>query len=271
MVSAMTEDAFEPELKVLDEHKGKMRFQGDPMQALIKRREVVEEGTGFYAIGPLLTTVIEYLDTRVRQIASELGAHPYRFPALINPEYLEKVQYFVNFPHSLSFVSHLNENLDDIERFAAEAHCEHGHVKADSKLFSDAPAMLSPTVCHHLYAVLANTVIDAPGMIATASGNCFRYEARNMYSLERLWNFNMREIVFVGEDDFVGDGLETVRRAFSAVLRELDLTHQVITATDPFFVGTFRDQAAYQAAFELKHEIRAAVPYRFEFCRGRIV
>jgi seryl-tRNA synthetase len=262
MVVTMTEDAFEPELKVLDEHNGTMPFGEDPMPALVARREVLEEGTGFYALGPLLTSVVDYLDGRVRKIASELGARPYRFPALINPAYLEKVQYFKNFPHSLGFVTHLNENLPDIEQFAALACCENGQVQADGKLFSKPSAMLSPTICHHLYAALENSEIESPGVIATAEGNCFRFEARNMYSLERLWNFTMREIIFVGEEDFVSEGLEAVRIAMAAVLRDLDLTHQVITATDPFFVGTFRDQAAYQAAFELKYEIRAAVPFR---------
>ena len=99
-------------------------------------------------------------------------------------------------------------------------------------------------------------------MAATAMGNCFRFEARNMLSLERVWNFTMREIIFVGQDDFVSDNLTAVRQAFRSVLEELDLTYAVETANDPFFVGTFRDQAAYQAAFELKYEIRANLPYK---------
>jgi len=32
----------------------------------------------------------------------------------------------------------------------------------------------------------------------TALGNCFRYESTNLTGLERLWDFAMREIVFVG-------------------------------------------------------------------------
>lgn len=83
-----------------------------------------------------------------------------------------------------------------------------------------------------------------------------------MYALERAWNFTMREIIFVGEEDFVAAKLEQVRSAVTPILAELDLTYSVETANDPFFVDTFRDQAAYQAAFELKYEIQADIPYR---------
>lgn len=262
LVSAMAEDAFEPELKVLEERTGAMRFSGDPMESLIRRREVRQEGVGFYAIGPLLTTLIKYVDEKLQEIASRMGASPYRFPALISPEYLEKVQYFKNFPHSLGFVTHLNENLSDIEQFSEKAQCAGGHVRVNRDLFSDAPAMLSPTVCHHLYAALAGGEVKGQGFAATAEGNCFRFEARNMFSLERVWNFTMREVIFVGEDDFVSDQLSKLRQAFRPVLDELDLSFTVKTANDPFFVGTFRDQATYQAAFELKYEIQAPVPYR---------
>ncbi len=263
LVRDMIEDAFEPDFKVLEQHSGGMSFDTDPMPVLLHNREVVQEGIGYYAFGPLMAAVIEHIDERIRTIASSMGARPYRFPALIAPDYLEKVQYFKNFPHSLSFVTHLNEDLEDIQRFSDEAHTdEHGHVHAAKELFTSPAAMLSPTVCHHLYLGLENTEIASPGLIATAAGNCFRYEAGNMYSLERVWNFTMREIVFVGEDDFVTERLQAVRLAFAEVLKELDLTYSVMTANDPFFVGTFRDQAAYQAAFELKYEIRADVPYR---------
>lgn len=261
LVRSMCEDAFEPEMKILEERTGSQPYALDPMEELLRRREVVKEGDGFYAIGPLMTSVMDFFEHRILEIAETVQAVPHRFPALISSEYLEKVQYFKNFPHSLAFVSHLNESLADIERFADEAHCCAGQVIADQAVFARPTAMLSPTVCHHLYNTLAGTRIIPEGLVATAFGNCFRFEARNMASLERIWNFTMREIIFVGDDDFVEQGLTRVRSAFGNVLAELDLSYSVMTANDPFFIGTFRDQAAYQAAFELKYEVRALLPH----------
>ncbi|GGJ63825.1 hypothetical protein CDQ92_19080 [Sphingopyxis bauzanensis] len=261
LVTSMCDDAFIPDIRTLSERRGAMRFSDDPMPDLLARREVVQEGEGFFAIGPLLTGVMDYLEVRLTGIAKEQGAAPYRFPALISSSYLEKVQYFKNFPHSLAFVSHLNANVEDIDRFAREAHCCGPIIKVDPAVMAAPKAMLSPTICHHLYHMLEGTRIDETGFVATAFGHCFRYESRNMNALERVWNFTMRELIFVGDEDFVEAGINRAREAFEEVLADLDLSYAIMTANDPFFVGTYRDQAAYQAAFELKYEVRAPLPY----------
>lgn len=262
LVTAMAEDAFEPEFRVLEEHAFANPGTADPMPELLRRREVVQEGPGYFVVGPLLTKLIGSVERKLIAIAAEMNASPYRFPALIAPNYLEKVQYFRNFPHSLSFATHLRENLPDIDTFSNEATTEDGRVCVDHHVYATAPALLSPTVCHHLYLTLSGCQIPGRGMTATATGNCFRYESRNMASLERVWNFTMREIVFVGDEEYVRTRLDEVRERIRPVLEQLQLTHQVMTANDPFFIGTFRDQAAFQAAFELKYEIRANLPYK---------
>lgn len=261
LVASMCEDAFLPDIRTLSGHKGQMAFTDNPMPLLLARREVVREGEGFFAIGPLLTGLMDFFEAELTRIAEVEGADRYRFPALISSSYLEKVQYFKNFPHSLSFVSHLNEDIDDIQRFASEAHCCGPVIKVDPAVMSAPKAMLSPTVCHHLYHLLEGTRIDEAGLVATAFGHCFRYESRNMDALERVWNFTMRELIFVGDEDFVEARIIRVREAFDKILARLDLTYDVMTANDPFFAGTYRDQAAYQAAFELKYEVRAPLPY----------
>lgn len=261
LVVSMCEDAFLPDVRTISERWGNMAFSEDPMPLLLAHREVKQEGDGFFAIGPLLSGVMDFVEAELLRIAAEQGAAHYRFPALISSSYLEKVQYFRNFPHSLAFVSHLNEDVDDIDRFAQEAHCCGSLVKMDPGLLSAPKAMLSPTICHHLYHYLEGARIEEQGVVATAFGHCFRYESRNMSALERVWNFTMRELIFVGDEDFVEAGINRARAAFEEVLAKLDLSYAVMTANDPFFVGTYRDQAAYQAAFELKYEIRAPLPY----------
>jgi seryl-tRNA synthetase len=208
---------------------------------------------------------VQYFESRMIEVAEEMNAVSFRFPALISPRYLERVQYFKNFPHSLSFVSHLRENLPDIQRFMDQASVsDDGAVFAPPEGYSQPSAMLSPTVCHHLYLALSESELPESGLVATASGHCFRYESINMVSLERVWNFTMREIIFVGTDNQVHDHINAVREAMRPLLEDLELSYKVVTANDPFFIGTFRDMTAYQAAFELKFEIRADLPYKSE-------
>ena len=69
-------------------------------------------------------------------------------------------------------------------------------ININKNNFSETKAMLSPTICHHLYFMLSNTKLNK-NTIATAQGHCFRYESKNMNFLDRLWNFSMREIIFM--------------------------------------------------------------------------
>jgi seryl-tRNA synthetase len=43
---------------------------------------------------------------------------------------------------------------------------------------------------------------------------------------------------------------------------EFGIAYRVESATDPFFVGEFRKQTAFQSAFQLKFEIRASLPFK---------
>jgi len=263
IVDAMSKGGFEPVLRTLEEHFHPSRYGGeDPTGILTERREIVQEGPGFFVLGPLLSRVVDHLERRMLNVAAAMNAVPYRFPALIAPGYLEKVQYFKNFPHSLCFATHLRENLSDIQSFSDRATVERGRVAIDGNVYAPVAAMLAPTVCHHLYLALSDSDLPADGVVATASGHCFRFESWNMNSLERLWNFTMREIIFVGTEADVRTRLDGVRERLRSVLEEFQITYKLVTANDPFFIGTFRDQAAYQAAFELKYEIRAALPYK---------
>ena len=110
VVTAMVDGAFEPGLRIIEDKMDQpVHFDEDPMRHLAAHREVIMEGPGYYSLGPLLSVLIDYFEERYRAVADGMGARPYRFPALISPAYLEKVKYLENFPHSLSFVTHLRE------------------------------------------------------------------------------------------------------------------------------------------------------------------
>ena len=223
---------------------------------------MVQEGPGYFSLGPKLSRLIDYLEQRIIDVAGSLGAAPYRFPAMISPAFLERVKYLENFPQSLSFVTHLREDLEAIKEFSESAHCRNAELCSDPNHFSGIQAMLSPTVCHHLYLTLTDYQIPKDGIVATASGHCFRYESINMASLERVWNFTMREIIFVGDEEFVSNGLDFVRKSITPLMEEFGIAYRIENANDPFFIGNYRDQAAYQNAFNLKYEIRALLPFK---------
>ena len=262
VIEAMVRGAVRPREKVLEDHLDRpVPFRVDPMPALAERGEVVPEEKGIAVLGPLLASLMDFFERAFLDLAQGFGARPYRFPTLISAELLDRVEYFRSFPHSITFAAHLRTDLDVIEGFSEAAHIEHKALHVDPAAFAPVTAVLSPAVCFHYYGALSGARLSQ-GVCATAVGNCFRFESSNLASLERLWNFTMREIIFVGAKDFVLENREEARKRVAPLLQAWGLAYRVEGASDPFFVGEFKRQTAFQSAFQLKYEIRALVPHR---------
>lgn len=255
--------AWKPKVQILEDYLDRpVKSRVDPTAELMERGELHQEANGIFALGPLLSRLIEYFEGHFVNLANSFQAQPHRFPTLIPARYMERVGYFQSFPHSLSFVTHLREDLDAIDHFAQEACCTGETLRTPPNTFAEIQTLLSPAVCYHLYFGLADQNLPASGVTATAVGNCFRYESINLTSLERLWNFTMREVIFVGSKEFVLENRETARQRMHKVFEEIGLAYRVESANDPFFIGEFRKQVAFQSAFQLKYEIRARLPFK---------
>jgi seryl-tRNA synthetase len=263
VVLSMARGAFKPKVQVLEDHLDRpVLYREDPLPELLARGEVSQEANGIYALGPLMTHLIDFFESQFLSLADSFDAAPYRFPTLIPARYLERVNYFRAFPHSLTFVTHLREDLDVIDQFSQHAACGPHGLDTPPESFAAIQALLSPAVCYHLYFALADKPLPGGKATATAVGNCFRYEAINLASLERMWNFTMREVIFVGPKDFVLENREVARQRMAAFFEQIGLAYRVESANDPFFIGEFRKQAAFQSAFQLKYEIRARLPFK---------
>jgi seryl-tRNA synthetase len=263
VVLSMAKGAIKPRLQVLEDHLDRpVPFGDDPMAELLASGQVSQEANGIYVLGPLVTRLIDFFEGQFLALAESFGASPYRFPTLIPARYLERVNYFRAFPHSLTFVTHLREDLDVIDEFSQHAACDHEGLTTPLDSFASIQVLLSPAVCYHLYFALADQPLPGGQAVATAVGNCFRYEAINLTSLERMWNFTMREVIFVGSKDFVLENREIARQRMAKFFEQIGLAYRVESANDPFFIGEFRKQAAFQSAFQLKFEIRALLPFK---------
>jgi seryl-tRNA synthetase len=173
---------------------------------------------------------------------------------------MQRCHYIQSFPHALTLTAHLREDLEAIMEFARTARIEDGRLACAFQHLAGVKCLLSPTICFHYYAWLQGTTLAMPRSI-TATGHCFRYESGALSSLERLWDFTMREIIFVGSQDYVLEHRERCVQAAAALLDEWGLSYEIRNATDPFFIDEYSAQSSFQTAFELKFEIRADLPY----------
>ena len=236
-------------------------FTDDPHPLLERAGELTKFGAGRFALGPKLVGLMTLFDRQAVELAREFDAPAHQFPALIGADVLDRCRYLRSFPHSLNVVAHLREDVEHIQHFArhAEWHGEHLEVHGDD--LAPVQCLLSPSVCFHYYESLRGTQLEAPRTI-TALGKCFRWESGNMGGLERLWDFTMREVIFVGPRQHVLDARERSIKLSETLLERWELGYEIRSATDPFFIDDFSTQATFQRAFDLKFEIRAALPYR---------
>jgi seryl-tRNA synthetase len=235
-------------------------FNANPHPLLAEQDEIALFGRGRYGFGPKLVALMEYFDRRALGMAATLQAPKYVFPSLIGADVLDRCKYIRNFPSSLNMVSHLREDLGVIQEFARTAIWNSEHLTCSQSALSGVECLLSPSVCFHWYMWLRNSELPQPRAI-TALGKCFRYESSNLTGLERLWDFTMREIIFVGPSEYVLSSTRARVDMCTGFLDELGIAYEITSATDPFFADSYAVQAAYQQGFDLKFELLAPLPY----------
>jgi len=233
----------------------------DPHAALAASGDLHLFGRGRAGIGPLLARLLDLLGADLRRLGDDLHTAPHRFPTLIGADTLARCRYFEAFPHALTIASHLREDLDAIAAFARDAKVEQGRLVTDPHALAPSECLLSPAVCFHLYAWLAGSKLEGT-TLARAEGKCFRYESGALEGLARLWDFTMSEFVAVGTQPEALAFRERGMARAQTLFDDWGLAYEIHTATDPFFVDAFAKQAVFQAAFELKFEASAVLPYR---------
>lgn len=235
-------------------------YEDDPHPALTASGDLIVYGPGRMGLGPRLSALMAAFDAQIREVADGFAAPPYTFPSLIGADTLDRCRYYRNFPTGLGFVSHLREDHGRLQEFARSAAWDGEGLTVDPASLSRVECLLSPAVCFHYYAQLQGRTLEVPHVV-TAVGKCFRYESTNMQGLERLWDFTMREIIFVGTAAEATGGRERSLQACLALLDEWRLPYEISTAIDPFFADAYAAQAAFQQGFELKFEVLVPLPY----------
>jgi hypothetical protein len=246
----------------LDRRQVQPAYDGDIQAELEAGGHAFRLGQGQYGFGPLFWGLMAYFDGRFQELGRSLGAREHRYPTLIPARIMHRCQYFTSFPQSISMCCHLPEDIQQIEQFMDEVK-EKGVDELEVKN-ARIENVLSSAVCYHAYHQLEGSTLppDQDGVSLLCVGKCFRYESGNLTGIERLWDFTMREIVFVGSPGFVQGRREQCLQWVQDLLEELDLCCAVETATDPFFAGDAMKKALFQKALQLKWEVLVRLPHQ---------
>lgn len=173
------------------------------------------------------------LDQRLRRLALDYEAQEAAYPTLISCDVLRRAEYDRAFPHLLMTATPTSDP----------------HLSADQLYLRENLAtprfFLSPAVCYHTYLHFAGQMIGS-GTIVTARGTCFRNEDRELLVGRRQIEFQMREIVLLGEKSWLEEQLARLQVAVEEVASEFHISGKWQTAADPFFLPSASGKAALQ-------------------------
>ncbi len=194
-------------------------------------------------LGAQELALLDELDRRLVELASGLGAEEQRYPALIARSTVEQAEYPQAFPHLLMFAAPLRD---------PELAANQTPLAAS---LGEAEWCLSPAVCYHAYAQHAGRSVEQ-GFAITARGRCFRHEASVTPGTRQI-EFEMREIIWIGPDDWVEQQLEQGRRRLTVLAADWGLVGEWVVAEDPFFLPAARGKALMQRLQETKLEYQS--------------
>jgi seryl-tRNA synthetase len=230
-------------------------------QDLLDSGAVHESAPGQVTVAEPLLGLMRGLDQALLDLARDhFGAEEHDYPHLIPTATLARAGYLGSFPQHVLLTSRVHPHLDGYRAFTravgrgtpspdvVDAHTTHARLA------------VPPAVCYHTYARYGDRALTAPLTAVTARARCFRHESRYCHSLERLWDFTMRETVLLGEQDQVLAAREAYLTALRALVTNWGLAGHLETANDPFFAtpDTAR-QVWSQRLMELKYELRLPV------------
>lgn len=245
------------------EQKNSSGIEQDVFEKLSTLGWVSRIGDGHLSFSGPALNLFKYIDKCISTTYDEVFSPEDRhFPAMLPASVLAKSGYFDSHPNNVSFATHLKNDFDVIEEFR---HKFGGRSDMDD-LSIDSVATphvcLNPAACLPSYFTLENTKMES-NLVMSWLGRVFRHESKNVEGLERLWEYNVRELVFIGDAEFVHENKQKSIETICDILGKLELDYRIVSSTDPFFatVAAIRKffQKSMQAKFEVKLKINVAV------------
>ncbi|MFI7136114.1 hypothetical protein ACIBQ1_61460 [Nonomuraea sp. NPDC050153] len=233
----------------------------DVFEDMVQRGIAFEAGEGQISVGEPFLSLMDYFDSRFTALAiGEFGACARRYPTLIPTTVMQRCGYFQSSPQLMMFVSRLHADVATYRDFRTEI-AESLDLAAGLRAHcGDFDYCLPPTMCFHTYHELNNRSLPTSALTVTARGKSFRFESRYRRSLERLWDFSIREIVFLGSRDHVLTSRRRLMEQSCELIDSLGLGGSCEVATDPFFAGSDTVERVWsQQLLDLKYELRLPV------------
>lgn len=227
---------------------------------LVRNELVFEAGEGQVALAEPLISLMDRIDALFRNHALSLpSAQEFRYPTLIPSRVLRECGSLESFPHMTMFVTRLHSDIDVYREFGNRLAAGRPLQELVFAHCGNADYSLPLTMCFHTYHQLRDTH-QPVNRVITSRGKSFRFESRYHRTMERLWDYTTREIVFLGDPEFVQECRRRTFDAVRAIVERLGLVARCEVANDPFFATpNIAARVVNQRIFELKYELQMNV------------
>ncbi len=227
----------------------------------LKRRGwLFEVGPGHIGLAGLALELMHKVDrTFTNLYRKHFRAIDRIYPALIKADLLLKCGYFDSHPNLVSLVTHVIDDFDAIEEFRRANEGQEELSIPDLNAIAKPHVCLNPAACFPCYPSFEGQTIREEGCVLTWQGRVFRYESKNITGLERLWEFNQRELVLIGTNEFVTATRLQALEMITEQIVKWDLECQIETAADAFFATVAAAKSFYEKSLGTKAEISLAI------------
>lgn len=220
---------------------------------VLRSEYVTVHGEGLLSLKSKAIRLHKYFDSIFRKFALELGAEEIQYPTLLPLESIVKSGYLRTSPQYSMFVCHSREDIDHLT-------CMHQY-KDEGELMehlSSPQLVLSPAACFHCYMDLENKILNGPKVI-TLKQNVFRHEGRlNWNDFGRLQDYQVREIVFIGDMSYITYCREKIMRKTQNFVSNYGIVSKMCVAHDPFVVPSMQRFKKIQHEEQSKYELQIA-------------
>ena len=230
-----------PARAVFDNRTASCSCSHDILPELLSGDHLIAFGPGQYGMGNLFLKTFKYFERECYRMTLKQNPQEFVYPNLIPRDLMEHTDY-------------ANDQGRGYTWFTPSAP---GDPLAAGVPVETPEHLGKPAVCLHCYPHFKQRAIDEPVTITT-QGRCYRYEGTDQFSPDRLWEFIMRETVYIGSPVFVRDSLKAIETLTTGWMQSLGLRAWVEAADDPL-----QASGASFAASEnipVKWELRIALP-----------
>lgn len=247
--------------KTLYENTPAHDYAASPMEKLLESGDVVRVDDGMFSFQGTFLRVLKACQQYALEVAQRHNAVEQDHPVLWPVDLYQKINYFSEFPQQVILCAPVENEFTARDQFAQQYSKEQSYNQVSMKThFSGATYGLQCAVCDICYYNMRGAR-EHENTVYTTVNKVFRNESSATGSLDRLTNFTVRDVMFVGDEQFVLMYRQKMLEEAQDLLARLNLDSKIETADDPFFSNDSVVKNLFQNASELKHELLVKLNY----------